>query len=79
MIKAADFWLCPLCGLKEMKYGSTCLEFKSGLCPNIDKVHLTGQYYLHEVVSSVGLGISEISNETNTTRSVPKTISSDVE
>ena len=58
-------WLCPLCGLKEMPYGTTCPGFKDGSCENSDKLHITGEQYRdqQELSEEKGVGISQISDE----------------
>lgn len=59
MFKQPETWLCPLCALVRMKYGTTCEHFEDGTCENIDAVHLTGQFYLKEH----NISVAEIDNE----------------
>jgi hypothetical protein len=55
-------WKCPLCGVKEMKYGTSCDNYP--YCGN--KPHITGKRYVEsneENNDSVSVGIAQISDE----------------
>ena len=55
-------WLCPLCALVRMPYGTTC---KVKPCEN--EPHITGKFYLGLTIDSPkdakSIGIASISNE----------------
>lgn len=61
-LDSTETWYCPLCGILEMKHGTSCKIWPE--CGN--KPHLTGKTYTDKMVRKVetpSLGISKISDE----------------
>lgn len=64
---ATENWLCPVCGLVDMPYGTMTCEGKPA-CGN--EAHATGQYFVDENGALLkvgqspnnGIGISEIAH-----------------
>ncbi|MEO0597594.1 MAG: hypothetical protein AAF126_15910 [Chloroflexota bacterium] len=54
-------WLCPLCAVKRIKYGTSCNEHPD--CGN--QLNINGRWYAENAGSkdAKGIGISEIANK----------------
>lgn len=59
-------WLCPLCSKRRMPYGTSCVDYKEGACPNQNDLNVNGQWYANQdkkADDSKAIGIAAISDE----------------
>jgi hypothetical protein len=65
MTTTTNMWLCPLCALKLIPSGTTCLEAHGLICENQDKIPeiIANMYLKHKRSDSPSIGIARISDE----------------